>query len=45
MDRHDDRRGLQGAGNQVLENLSKSEAEKSAEMLDFQISILRGRKV
>jgi hypothetical protein len=25
----------QGAGNQVLENLPKSEAEKSAEMLDF----------
>lgn len=32
-------------GNRVLEILSKSEAEKPAEMLDFQISILDVRKV
>jgi hypothetical protein len=33
------------AGNQVLETLSKSEADKPAEMLDFQIPILGVRKV
>lgn len=32
-------------GNQVLETLSKSEVEKPAEMLDFQISLLDVRKV
>lgn len=42
---HDGHRGFNAAGSQVLENLSKNEGDKSAEMLAFLIRVVGVRKV